>query len=304
MTEHLVGHPAGGPLGGGLPDGPHLAQGPEGSPVAPGPAVPFSSALMACQPQGGPRPVPVLRLRLPHLIISVEPAGPGIDQYLQTVRKRLKARRYVFEQAFPAEVAGNPDGRGQWVAPKGNKQNRQLQLCAVTGGVAIMITASQASAGFIQAAGPVQFAHPPVPGLLPLVRLPAVDSSAVEERITLVHKGGPGPGIRLAAIVTARTVTGSADGYAAGALARLRQRSPDLAIGEPEPDVFLGGHYCVRRTLLHSSASLRAATQNEFWWAGVVAGRGVQVSALGLNSIIGLPPAAWLRDLIRPAASG
>ena len=281
MTEHLVGHPAGR-----------------------GQAVPFRSSLMACQPQGGPFPVPLLRLTLPHLIISAEPAGPGVDPYLQLVRKRLKARRYVIEQPFRAEVAGNPDGRGQWVAPKGSKQDRQLQLYAVAGGVAIMITASQANAGCIPAAGPVQFAHPPVPGLLPLVRLPAVDSSAVEERITLVHKGGPGPGVKLAAIVTARTVTASADGYAAEALARLRQRSPDLAIGEPEPDAFLGGHYCIRRTLLHSSASLRAATRNEFWWAGVVAGRGVQVSALGLNSIIGLPAAAWLRDLIRPAACG
>jgi hypothetical protein len=131
------------------------------------------------------------------------------------------------------------------------------------------------------------------------VQLPVPDPASVEERLTLSQAG-----VRPTALAAAGQVTASAEEYAMTSLATMLSHAPTLKVGDRQPDVFLGGWPCLRHTFVHTGASLRDPVRSEFWWAGVAAGRGIQIFALGTKSIIDLGQARQMANLVGLLPSG
>jgi hypothetical protein len=92
--------------------------------------------------------------------------------------------------------------------------------------------------------------------------------------------------VRLTALAMPGQVTAPPEEYAVTSLSTILGNAPTLKVGDRQPDVFLGGWPCLRHTFVHTGTSPSSPVRSEFWWAGVVAGRGIQIFVLGM--IIGV----------------
>jgi hypothetical protein len=229
--------------------------------------------------------------------LAVQPASGSAEQLAETARQRLRRRRrgYQFGPVYPAQVAGYAGVARVIEAKKSGRRPATppvVQMYTVLGPYGVMVTvagpAAQATPGL--AALGLYPAAPPV--ISPVVRLPGIDPLSVEEKLTIA-----GGNIKLTAIVSRGPVTSSTDEFAMGVLSVLRSRIPDLAVDNWQPDVFLGGHACVRDTFLRGGVR-GDPVRSEFWWAGVVNGRGMQLFVSGTKSIIGLQEALPFRDVV------
>ena len=261
--------------------------------------------LLTAAPMGGSISPSEISLRFQSgpLHVAVEPTPLPLDQFVETVRKRLRRGGFSCGPASQAPVAGFPDGRVQVVTKKKRRGSQagepQLQFYALAGPYAVMLTVAQAQAGLAQAFGPIQLYPGVPPAITPIVQLPVPDPAAVEERLILGRAD-----VRLTALAAAGQVTASAEEYAMTSLATMLSHSPTLKVGDRQPDAFLGGWPCLRHTFVHTGASLRDPVRSEFWWAGVAAGRGMQIFALGTKSIIDLEQARQMANLVGIRASG
>ena len=249
---------------------------------------------------GGMSPSDItLRFQSGPLHVVVEPTASSLDQYVETVRKRLRRGRFSCGPVSPAPVAGFPDGRVQVVTKKKGRGSPagepQLQFYTLAGPYAVVLTVPQVQAGLAQAFGPVQVYPGSPPAITPIVQLPVSDPASVEERLIMNEAG-----VRLIALAAAGQVTASAEEYAVTSLATIMGNAPSLKVGDRQQDVFLGGWPCLRHTFVHTGgSSISAPVRSEFWWAGVVAGRGVQIFALGTKSIIDVGQARQMANLVR-----
>lgn len=226
--------------------------------------------------------------------LTVETGAGTPEQFADTVRKRLRKtnRGYKFGPVSPAQVAGY---QGVARALTGRKRRGKpapppaTQMYTVVGPYAVTVTLTGPAQPALGSLG-LYPAAPPV--ITPVVRLPDADPLSVEERLT-ISRGS----IKLTAILSSGNVTGSADAYATGVLRTLQSQLADLAVDNSQPDVFLGGQPCVRAGFLRGG--LRGQQiRSEFWWAGVVGGRGIQLLVSGTKSIISLQEALPLRDVV------
>jgi hypothetical protein len=227
--------------------------------------------------------------------LVVQPTTGTPEQYAETARKRMRRRRrgYSFGPVYPAEVAGYP-GVARVIT---TRKRRRLpasppmtQMYAIVGPYGLIVTSPQDRP--VPAIGPVGLFPAAPPVISPIVRLPGTDPRSVEEKLT-ISQGS----MKLTGIVSAGQVTSSTDEFAMGVLARLQSQIADLAVDQWQPDAFLGGHACVRDTFLRGGVG-GTSVRSEFWWAGVVGGRGVQVLVSGTKSIIDLREALPLRDVV------
>jgi hypothetical protein len=226
--------------------------------------------------------------------LVVQAATGSPEQLAETARKRMRRRRrgYTFGPTYPAEVAGYP-GVARVISTRNRRRlppsPPMIQMYTIVGPFGVMVTSPQGLR--VPAIGSVGLYPAAPPVISPIVRLSGIDPLSVEEKLT-ISRGS----MKLTGIVSARPVTSSTDDFAMGVLAKLRSQIPDLAVDNWQPDVFLGGHACVRDTFLRGG--LRGSPiRNEFWWAGVIAGRGVQLLVSGTKSIINLQEAMPLRDV-------
>jgi hypothetical protein len=274
-------------------------------PVPDGPpgTAPFRSFIGALPPGGNPGvPQISMQFALPGLQVTVEPAAAGLDEFVETIRRRLKTRGYHCGPAYETPVAGYPDGRGRVVirrkrgrAPQGEPQ---LQLYALAGPFSLVLTISEAHDELAAGIGPVWLYPPAPPAATPVVQIPAADLSSVTETLAITQGGA-----RLAAVVSAGLVEVPPEQFVAASLSQLQSQHPTMAVGGWQHDVFLGGRPCIGHAFVHGSR-IGENVRSEFWWAGVVAGRGVQISVVGTKSIIDLDQARRLRDLVIPLLSG
>jgi hypothetical protein len=270
---------------------------PSWSPGDPGAAAPFRSLLAALPPDDRRDPGQVaLEFSLPGVHLTAEPAAAGLDDVVAAAGKRLKRRGFACGPVYPAPVAGFPDGQGRVVTQK--KRGRrpagppQFQLYAMAGPYSLVMTASEADAGLIHGVGPIRLDPPVPPAVTPVVRIPAADQSGVEEKLVISRRAA-----RLTAVVSPGLVAMAADQFAAASLYRRQSEQPNVAVDAGQPDTFLGGQPCIRHAFVHGG-QMRDPVRSEFWWAGVVAGRGIQVSVTGTTTIIDLGQACRLRDLV------
>jgi hypothetical protein len=255
--------------------------------------------LLSAAPVGGGTSTSGITLRFQSgpLHISVEPTALPLDQFVQTVRKRMRRGGFSCGPVSQSPVAGFADGRVQVVTKKKRRGSPagepQLQLYTLAGPYAVTLTVAQAQAGLAEAFGPIQL-YPGVPATIsPIVQLPVSDPASVEERLVLNQAG-----VRVTALAAAGQVTASAEEYATTSLDTMLSRAPTLKVGDRQPDVFLGGWPCLRHTFVHTGTSLRDPVRSEFWWSGVAAGRGIQIFVLGTKSIIDLGHARQMANLI------
>jgi hypothetical protein len=239
-----------------------------------------------------------LRFQSGPLHVAVEPTASSLDQYVEIVRKRLRRGRYSCGPVSQAPVAGFPDGRVQVVTKKRGRGSPaglpQLQCYTLAGPYAVLLNVAQAQAGLAQAFGPIQVYPGSPPAITPIVQLPVSDPASVEERLTVNQAG-----VRLTAVAAAGQVTASAEEYAVTSLATIMSNTRNMTVGDRQQDVFLGGWPCLRHTFVHTGgSSISSPVRSEFWWAGVVAGRGIQIFALGTKSIIDVGQARQMTNLV------
>jgi hypothetical protein len=263
----------------------------------PGPgdgAGPFRNALGAVQPQPGRgQPDISLRFNLQGLTITVQPAS-SLEAHMEITRKRLKRRGWSCGAPYQAGVLGF-DGRARVIKPKRKGFRRPagppaVQSYTMVGPYALTVTVAQAQAGLAPGFGPVSIDPAPSPIVTPVVRLPA-PASSVEEKLMITQGSA-----RLTSLIVRGSVAMSTEQFVTASLGDLQRRMPNLAVGDYQPDVFLGGWPCVRQTFVHGGA--QSLVRSEFWWAGVVAERGIQVSVSGTKSIISQHEARELQSLV------
>jgi hypothetical protein len=230
-----------------------------------------------------------------HLVL--EPAATrSVDDFVDITGRRLRRRGYSCGPPYPAEVAGFADGRARVVAKKKRFRNPagepQLQLYAVTGRYSLILTVTEAQAGLAADLGSIRLDPPASPAITPVVQIPAVGRSAVEEKLVLTRRN-----VRLTAVVSPGLTTTSTDDFAITRLESMRSQLPDMAVGDWQPDVFLGGWPCARHTFVHGGVRAGEAVRSEYWWAGVVTDRGIQIFVLGTKAIIDLDQARRLQGL-------
>jgi hypothetical protein len=275
------------------------------APVPDGPpgTAPFRSFIGAVPP-GDRAGVPQISMQftLPGLQVTVEPAAVGLDDFTEMLRRRLKGRGFHCGPAYQTPVAGYPDGRGRVVirkkrgrAPQGEPQ---LQLYTLAGPFSLVITISEAHDELAAGIGPIWLYPPTPPAATPVVQIPAADLSSVTEALTITQGSA-----RLTATVWPGMVEVPPEQFVAARLRQLQGENPTMAVGGWQHDVFLGGQPCIGHAFVHGSR-VGENVRSEFWWAGVVAGRGVQVSVVGTKSIITLEQACRLRDLVTPVWPG
>lgn len=276
-------------------------------------SVPFTPA--PGQP-GGPVSPPTITLRFDvgPVSVLVETASGDLWHVAEATRRKIRRRPgsyfapryypwlgssrpgYSFEPTSPAQVAGYPGlARVITVHTRNRVCQCVVQMYTVVGPYAMTLTAPHAQAAHDLGRLGLYPAAPPV--ITPVVRMPSVSADAIEEHLTIASGN-----LRLTAAVAPGTITMSSQDFAQAILADLRDRIPDLAADDWEPDVFLGGLPCVRDTFvrggLSGATAVATAVRSEFWWAGVAGGRGVEVFVTGRNSIIGLDDARPLRDVL------
>ncbi|MGH3159399.1 MAG: hypothetical protein ACRDNF_22885 [Streptosporangiaceae bacterium] len=83
-----------------------------------------------------------------------------------------------------------------------------------------------------------------------------------------------------------------------------RGATAEISVNEGEPDMFLANQYCIRHTFVTGGVKAGSAVRSEYWWAGVVAGYGVQIFVVGTKSIIDLDQARGLKDAVVLSPAG
>jgi hypothetical protein len=234
-----------------------------------------------------------LRFNLQGLNIVLQPA-PSLEAHMDATRKRLKRGGYKCGETYQAGVLGF-DGRARLVNRKKKGFRRpagppEVQMYAMVGPYALTVTVPQAQAETAQRFGPVRIDPAPPPIVTPVLHLPA-HASSVEEKLTITQGSA-----RLTGLVVRGPVAMSTEQFVAASVSSLQRQMPNLAVGDYQPDVFLGGWPCVRQTFVHGGA--QSLVRSEFWWAGVVAERGIQVSVSGTKSIINSREARELQSLV------
>lgn len=256
----------------------------------------YRNRLGAIQPFGS-HLSPEISLRFtvgPAAAVLENAPSSGLDQLVKTSGKRLKRAGYRCMPPYPAEVAGFPGGRARTIVKK--KKLRQpageplLQMCAMSGPYSFVLTVPEAQAALGREIGPVRIDQPAPPAIVPVTWLPVPDLSMVGEQLILTARG-----LRLTAMITRDPVTASSDQFAMSCLQDMGSRLGNMAVNEAQPDTFLGGQYCVRHTFVLGGGT-GSTVRSEYWWAGVVAGHGVQIFVLGTKTIIDLEHARRLRD--------
>jgi hypothetical protein len=221
----------------------------------------------------------------------------SLDQLVSATGKRLKRTGYSFKPPFMADVAGFADGRGRVVAKK--KKGRQpagqplLQLFAMPAPYSFFLTVPEAQAGLVREIGRVTVDQAAPPAIVPIVRMGVPNVAAVAEQLVLTERRA-----RLTAIITRDPVTASSDQFVMTCLQGITSQMKNPAVNEGQPDMFLGGQYCIRHTFVIGGASASSTVRSEYWWAGVVAGYGVQIFVAGTKSIIDLDQARGLKDTV------
>jgi len=262
-----------------------------------GPGSPFRSLLGAVQPFAvGASPEASLRFKIRDVHVVLEPsATTSVDDFAETVGKRLKRRGYSCGPTSPSPVAGFAEGRARVVVKKKKLRTPagqpQLQLYALVGPYSLMLTVAEAQAGLAHAFGPIAVYPPVPPSITPVVQMPGADTSVVEEKLILTRGD-----TRLTAVIAPGPVTMSTDQYAMARLESMRSRLPNMAVGDWQTDAFLGGRGCLRNTFVHGGGN--AVIRSEYWWVGVVMNRGIQIFVLGTKTIIDLDQAHRLQDLV------
>ena len=213
---------------------------------------PFRSllgAIPAADDLGPPEISSQFKIGDVHLVL--EPvATTSVDDFVDITGRRLRRRGYSCGPSYRAEVSGFADGRA-WVVAKKKRFRRpggepQLQLYALTGPYSLILTVTEAQAGLADDLGPIRLDPPPSPAITPVVQMPAVGRSAVEEKLILTRRN-----VRLTAVVSPGPITTSTDDFAITRLESMRSQLPDMAVGDWQPDVFLGGWPCARHTFVH-----------------------------------------------------
>jgi hypothetical protein len=247
---------------------------------------------------GGGAPKISQQFNLGSMHVVVEPATePSLDKLLSTTGKRLRRAGYTCGKPYPAEVAGVPDGRGRVVARK--KKGRrpasapQQQLYAMLGPYSLALTVPEAQAGLARDFGPVTVAPVAPPAIVPFVRMAVPGTTGVAERLVLTEGRA-----RLTAVISRDPVSGSSDQFAMSSLQTIMNGLKDAAVNEGQPDMFLGDQYCIRHTFVIGGVRTGSAVRSEYWWAGVVAGYGIQIFVVGTKSIIDLDHARGLKDTV------
>lgn len=259
---------------------------------------PFRSLLGAIPPADDLGPPEIsLRFKIGDVHLVLEPAATtSVDDFVDITGRRLRRRGYSCGLPCRAEVAGFADGRARVVAKKKRFRRPagepQLQLYTLTGPYSLILTVTEAQAGLAAGLGPIRLDPPPSPAITPVVQMPAVGGSAVEEKLILTRRN-----VRLTAVVSPGLVTTSTDDFAITRLESMRSQLPDMAVGDWQPDVFLGGWPCARQTFVHGGVRPGEVVRSEYWWAGVVMDRGIQIFVLGTKAIIDLDQARRLQGL-------
>ena len=229
--------------------------------------------------------------------VIVEAAGGTAEQVAEKARKRLQRMAYTIGPTTPAQVAGYPGLSRVIQAKKKRKRpagQPMVQMYTVVGPCSLMLTASQAQAGFLATLGQIGLYPAAPPVITPVVRIQGADRYAVSEQVSISRDWA-----KLTAKVSPGQVTQSSDEFAMARLADMRSRLVDMAVDNWQPDVFLGGHPCVRDTFLHGGTGRSSSiVRSEYWWAGVVGGRGIQLFVTASRSIISLDEARPLRDIV------
>jgi len=239
-----------------------------------------------------------MQFNLGHLHVVLEPAAePSLDKRMATTAKRLKRAGYSCQPPYPAQIAGFTDGRARVVTKK--KKGRrpagepQLQLYAMAGPYSLVLTLPEAQSGLASSFGPVAIDPAAPPAIVPIVRMGVPNPSQVAERLILTGRRA-----RLTAIMTRDPVTASSDQFATSCLQGITGQMKDVAVNEGQPDMFLGGQYCIRHTFVIGGVKAGSAIRSEHWWAGVVGGYGVQIFVTATKSIIDLDQARGLKDTV------
>lgn len=259
---------------------------------------PFRSLLGAIPPTDDLGPPEISsRFKIGDVHLVLEPAATtSPDDFADITGRRLRRRGYSCGPSYRAEVAGFADGRARVVAKKKRFRRPagepQLQLYALTGPYSLILTVTEAQAGLAADIGPVRLDRPAWPAITPIVQMPAVGRSSVEEKLILTRRN-----VRLTAVVSPGLITTSTDDFAITRLESMRSELPDMAVGDWQPDVFLGGWPCARHTFVHGGVRAGEAVRSEYWWAGVVMNRGIQIFVFGTKAIIDLDQARRLQDL-------
>ena len=259
---------------------------------------PFRSLLGAIPPADDLGPPEISsRFKIGDVHLVLEPATTtSLDDFVDIAGRRLRRRGYSCGPSHRAEVAGFADGRARVVAKKkrfGRPAGEpQRQLYALTGPYSLILTVTEAHAGLAADLGPIRLDPPASPAITPVVRMSAVGWSSVEEKLILTRRN-----VRLTAVVSPGLITTSTDDFAITRLEAMRSRLPDMAAGDWHPDVFLGGWPCARLTFVHGGVRAGDVVRSEYWWAGVVMNRGIQIFVLGTKAIIDLDQARRLQDL-------
>jgi hypothetical protein len=271
-----------------------------GSPgTATGAAGMYRNRLGAVLPGGrGTAPEISLQFSMGVMHVAVRTAtDPSLDKLVGTVGKRLKRAGYSCQAPYPTQFGGFADARGMVAVKK--KKGRQpagesvVQLYGMAGPYSVGLTVPEAQAGLVGSFGPITIGQVHPPAIVPIVRMGVPNVAAVGEKVILTEKQA-----KLTAMITRDPVTMSTEQFADSCLQGIMGRLRGAEVNEGQPDMFLGGQYCMRRTFVIGGVSHRTAVRSEYWWAGVVAGYGVQIFVAGTKSIIDLNHAGGLKDAV------
>jgi len=229
------------------------------------------------------------------LAVNVETARGDVQQRALAAGKRLGRQRYTVGAVSPDKVAGYA-GLSRVICAR-RWRNRPagqplIQMYTIVGPFSLTLTLPQTSAGFERTLGQISLYPPTPPVITPIVRISGADAHAVKEKVTITRNWA-----KLTALVSPGQVTQSTEDFAMTSLNALRSQLQDLAVDQWQPDVFLGGQRCVRDTFLRGGVN-RSAVRSEYWWAGVVNGRGIQLIVSGTKSIISYDEARPLSDVV------
>lgn len=236
------------------------------------------------------------RFTIGKIAVGVEAARGDLQQRAETAGKLLKRSGYTAGPASPASVAGYA-GLARVISVKKRSKRPAgqpiLQMYTILGPYSVTLSVPLDAAGAERSLGQITLSPAAAPVMCPVVRIPGASASAVEEKIKITWDR-----VRLSALVSPGRLTSSTDEFAMTSLATLRARLPDMAVDNWQPDVFLGGQPCLRDTFLHGVSNTKSLVRSEYWWAGVVNGRGIQVFVTATRSIISLDEARPLTGAV------
>jgi hypothetical protein len=236
------------------------------------------------------------RFSIGKVSLGVEAARGDLQQRAESAGKKLRRSGYTVGPASPASVAGYAGlARVVSVKPKGKRPAGQpiLQKYAIIGPCSVTLSVPLDAAAAEGSLGQITLSPAVAPVMTPVVQIPGADTYGVEEKVKITW--GP---VTFSALVSPRQITQSTEEFALASLANLRARLPDMAVDNWQPDAFFGGQPCVRDTFLHGVSNSRSVVRSEYWWAGVVNGRGIQLFAAATKSIISLDEARPLTNTV------